>query len=267
MPTILFRKSLSEEGELEVCRKYFHTIEQRSLINPDSLIIGRYSVLPYYKELEQDITILGSDLINTYKQHKWIADFEYYNVLKKYTPETWYEQDFYKCDYSGPFVVKGKTNSRKLNWDTEMFATTKKDATKIAGILHNDGYIGSQDIIFRKYIPLKTYEIGIHNLPFTNEWRIFCYKDKILSRGYYWSCASEQTIDSATLYDAGENLIRELVKIASQYVNFYVLDVAQTQEGNWILIEINDGQMSGLSENNPDVLYKNLARVITEEYR
>jgi len=57
------------------------------------------------------------------------------------------------------------------------------------------------------------------------------------------------------------NLVDTLMTIVSPHVNFYVLDIAQTAFGNWILIEINDGQMSGLSENDPDRLYYNLRRV------
>jgi hypothetical protein len=34
--------------------------------------------------------------------------------------------------------------------------------------------------------------------------------------------------------------------------------VAKTQSGEWIVIELNDGQMAGLSDNDPSVLYHNL---------
>ena len=35
-----------------------------------------------------------------------------------------------------------------------------------------------------------------------------------------------------------------------------------SREGNWILIEVNDGSMSGLSENDPDTLYFELKKGI-----
>ena len=38
--------------------------------------------------------------------------------------------------------------------------------------------------------------------------------------------------------------------------------MAQTAEGNWNVIELNEGQQSGLSENDPDLLYKNLSNSI-----
>jgi hypothetical protein len=41
-----------------------------------------------------------------------------------------------------------------------------------------------------------------------------------------------------------------------------VLDIAETEKGDWILIEMNDAQMSGLSMNDPQMLYKRLAQFL-----
>lgn len=46
-----------------------------------------------------------------------------------------------------------------------------------------------------------------------------------------------------------------------------MIDVAQTESGDWIVIELNDGQMSGLSENNPEILYKNLKHMTWDRYK
>ena len=48
----------------------------------------------------------------------------------------------------------------------------------------------------------------------------------------------------------------------SEYANFFVLDLAEKKSGGWVLVEINDGEMSGLSENDPDMLYSNLRKSI-----
>lgn len=256
-PVVLFRKSLGEEGEFEECKRHFLTCENRTFVPYGSLVMPRYSCLPYYQELEIDLENRGCTLINSYKQHKWIANFEWYSVLKEYTPETWFDDDFYRCNYSGPFVIKGKTNSKKFQWNTKMFARTKRDAVNVAGELMQDSMIGSQGIVYRKYVPLETFEIGINDLPFTNEWRFFCYKDKILSSGYYWSIAENVDIlcDNKMLDKA-----YKIIDIVKDYVNFYVLDLAKTIDGDYILIEINDASMSGLSCNLPSVLYSNLKK-------
>jgi hypothetical protein len=51
----------------------------------------------------------------------------------------------------------------------------------------------------------------------------------------------------------------------SEPPTYYVIDVAKTAAGKWILIELNDGQMSGLSDNDPDVLYSNLKKSLKED--
>lgn len=257
-PIILMRSHLAELNEVYECSKHFDVTNLRTECQ-NKLVIGRYSCLPYYRELEQDLHNLDSVLINNYEQHRWIADFEWCNALSYYTPETWFDCNFCDCSYEGPFVVKGATNSKKLLWDTHMFARTKRDAMIMATKLQQDSIIGGQDIVYRRYVPLKTFEIGLNGLPFTNEWRAFCYKDTLLSIGYYWSMADNVDYD---VTDGALELIDELMQIACNYANFYVLDIAETVDGDWILIEVNDGQQSGLSENDPKVLYSNLGEAL-----
>ena len=47
--------------------------------------------------------------------------------------------------------------------------------------------------------------------------------------------------------------------------NFFVIDIAQKEDGDWIIIEVNDGQQSGLSENSADILYQNLYNSIQND--
>lgn len=61
-----------------------------------------------------------------------------------------------------------------------------------------------------------------------------------------------------------KEFIQEVIEKIGDEVPFYVVDVAKTDEGNWIVIELNDGQMSGLSANPPKIFYKNLYQIIFE---
>jgi len=256
---ILFRKWENSEEEFKIAKKYLSVSESRVGLS-NKLVIGRYSVLPYYEELEKDLESQGSKLINTYHQHQFIADFLWYHFVREFTPKTYFG------DYGvpqgipdkGPFVVKGTTNSRKFEWNTKMFARTREEALNIALELSQDSLIRSQGTIIREYVPLKTYELGINGLPFSNEWRFFYLGSKRLCYAYYWSIAQKRGEMSQEGLDFADNI----AKIISRETNFFVLDIAEKQEGGWILIEINDGQMSGLSENNPEELYKSLCLLI-----
>jgi hypothetical protein len=258
---ILFRKELATEQEFEIANKYFNVVEYRSDIPKDCLVFGRYSVLPYYKELEYDVNNIGSKLINSFKEHYWIADFQYYDVLKDFTFPTWFNGRDLK-EEDAPFVVKGRTNSRKFDWDTLMFAKDKKSAINIGYELSKDSLVGNQGILYRKYEKLITYEVGLNGLPFTKEFRFFFYKKKLLTHGYYWSIADDVNI---TIEQEGIAFAQNVANIASEYVNFFVIDVAQKENGEYVMIELNDACMSGVSNCDIDELYKNLKNALIEE--
>src|SRR5947208_2126369 len=105
-PILLFRKEFASKYELSHAEKYF-PIEESRVRCVNSLVIGRYSVLPLYAELERDLALLGSRLINTFAEHQWISTLAYYQELKDLTPQTWDEENFHACEWKGPFVVKG----------------------------------------------------------------------------------------------------------------------------------------------------------------
>ncbi len=257
-PIILFRKDFDNESELEVAKKYFDVTEQRNSIPENSLVIGRYSTLPYYKELEQDIKLKGSKLNDTLQQFNYIANFHYYEDIAPYTFKTWFEAVDLPDDGT-QFVVKGTTNSKKAWWKEKMFAENKRDAILKSIVLREDSLVGSQDIIFRKFEKLKTYETLISGLPVTEEYRFFFYGTKELVNGYYWQNA-ENT--DRHVSPEGIELAHKVAKIVSEKANFFVVDVAQKETGEWVVVELNSGSMSGLSTCDPEVLYSNLKKCL-----
>lgn len=253
-PVVLFRKDYSTEDEFEKAKQHFDVKELRSKIEPNSLVIGRYSTLPFYYELEKDLAANGSRLINSHNQYQWIANFDWYEQLKEFTFETWFRaQD---VPDGIPLVVKGRTNSRKHEWNRKMFAENKQQAIEIMIELQTDGLIGPQGIVFRRYEPLVTYEIGNNGLRFTEEYRCFFYKTTLIDHGYYWTMARNVL---RRLPPAGLQFVLDVARIAAEYTNFYVLDIALKENGEWVLVEVNDAQMAGLSEIDPSVLYNNLS--------
>jgi hypothetical protein len=62
-------------------------------------------------------------------------------------------------------------------------------------------------------------------------------------------------------------LAHKVAAIVSENCNFFVVDVAQKDDGGWVVVELNHGTMSGLSACDPEELYKNLAKAIEEDAR
>ena len=262
---VYFRKSPDTKEEFEECQKYFHTVPNRTLLNTtEKTVICRYSALPFNKELEDDLHNLGLEPINSNSEHSYIAEMDWIYDITRHTFTTYFDLCHIPND-AYPIIVKGRTNSRKFEWDTKMFANSRSEAIDITSELMHDPLIAPQGVVYRKYIPLETYELGINNMPMTNEWRCFFYKGKLIDYGYYWSILDDLSqIDETDFEKTGLFFAHSVAQIVKEYTNFYVLDVAKDINGKWWVVEINDGQMSGLSTIPPERFYYNLHRLIKE---
>ena len=264
-PVILFRKSLAEEDEFECAKKYFDVIESRADIRPEQTVIGRYSVLPYYNELEEDIKKLGGKLINSHLQHQMVSDIQnWYPYLSDFTPKTWLRLEDVPADYTGPFFLKGNINSRKQLFKTHSFAANRKEMLDVYFRLMEDSLIQHQGVCIREFVNLKQYGINdITGCPVSKEFRIILYRDKIVAKGYYWSDYSEE-LNYPNPSEIDESLVQEAIKRMGDQANLWCLDVAQKEDGSWMVVELGDAQMAGLSAIQPDEFYKNLSEIVGE---
>lgn len=264
-PVILFRRcfdlnDVDVQEEFNIANEYCHVVETRTEVPPDSLVIGRYSVLPYYTELEKELKLNNSKLINTYAEHRYVADLcQYAEDLGSYTPKT---HTTWGHLQEGAWIVKGKTNSRKFNWDTMMYAEGRTKLLDVIKRLLDDPFISEQGLVVRDYVPLETLEYGLNGLPIAKEWRCFFYKEKLLASGFYWSSHADSYNIDLSLPADGQLFAEQVAKIVAPNCNFFVMDVAKKKDGGYIVIELNDGQMSGLSMVDPHELYSQLRACI-----
>jgi hypothetical protein len=256
-PVIFFRDRLTDQEELEAAREHFSVVTQRTKIKRGELVIPRYSALPDNRELCLDLFELGAIPINNYRQHCYVADVRnWYYDLADYTPRTWFALD--QIPDRGPFVLKGATNSRKLLWNTHMFAEDKQAAIDVYTRLAQDTTIGVQPIYVREYVPLHRLATGLNALPISEEYRFFVLDGQVVATGFYWSSHIDDLDREYTSDAVPREFVNKIVDRVSSHVRFWVFDVARTADGSWIVIELNDGQQSGLSEINPREFYKNL---------
>ena len=255
---------VQDDDELVAAQKHFDVITSRCGVREGELIIARYSALPFYRELEEDLKLQGARLINSYHQHRFIADLgEWVEALGELTPETW--RTFTDIpDDAYPLVIKGETNSKKFMWDTHMFAANRVDAGACTARLNEDSMVGDQRIYYRRYVPLRKLMDGFRGLPVSEEYRLFVCHGEVVSKGFYWSNYIDDLPVKVDVNDVPQDFIDECIRRIGNNAVFYALDVARTEDGKWIVIELNDGQMSGLSENDPEVLYANLKRVLLD---
>ena len=251
-----------EKDELKAAEKYFSCCDLITDIPEDSFVISRFSLFPFYYDQQRELQNLNCKLISSYNQHQYIADLGNYIVdLEDLTPKTWSRLEDIPDDGT-KFVLKGETNSRKNSWKTSMFAENKKQAIDVHGVLCNDSMIGNQKIYIREFVPLYTYMNGINGMPVTKEYRFFVAYGKVLCGDYYWQNYVDDLPEKPDVNEVPQEFLAEVINRIGDKSNFYVVDVALTQEGKWVVIELNDAQYSGLSCNDPDILYKSLKEIL-----
>lgn len=270
-PVILFRDSVGSPEERQIAEKYFPVYSLRSEIPPNSLVIPRYYVVPHPKELEDDVAYLGSRLINTTAQHRFIASMDYVHLLGDATPTTWFGSDIATAP-EGEFIVKGETNSKKTKWTT-LHANTRVGAILLGMELGQDTGLAGQRIAYRRYVQLKDYgKDEITGIPISHEFRVFYCDGQRLDYGYYWSNADPSVfpggeypeLDADGLAFADEVAVK--IKGNHNGPRFFAVDVALADESRyepyWVCVEVNDGCQAGLSECDPEALYGGLRRAL-----
>lgn len=259
-PVLLFRVDADSEAELATARLTW-AVELDRIDCRNRLVVGRYSVLPFYDALQSDLHHRGCRLINTYAQHQWIAGFNYYPTFRDVTPESWSEEEFSSAT-DGPFVLKGRSSSFKHHWRELMFAADKREAVRKADILRERQVIAQQGLLFRRYVPLRSFGETASGLPISDEWRFFFVGERLIGYGFYWAKLAGAT--GATMDSDGVAFARECARRVAGRAMFFVADIARTADSRWVLIELNDGQTSGLTGVNADNFYPELLAACRE---
>ncbi len=269
-PIVLMRPALVEDDEQAAIRAHFPVCTLRTQVPEGSLVIGRYAFLPFYDELEADLANLGSRPINSLAQHRYIAEMGYYEDLADVTFATWFRyEDVPHALRSGPFVVKGRTNSRKFEWHQKMYAPNFQAAVRIGAELSCDGLIGQQGVVIRQFVPLEVFETSVSGVPLANEWRIFYWRGARLAYGYYWGNIDDWAPVERARADFEAHGLPFADAVAARIADkapFVVIDIARTAEGRWVVVELNDASQAGLNGTvDPQALFGALARSLARD--
>lgn len=107
-------------------------------------------------------------------------------------------------------------------------------------------------IVLRKFIDLKT--IGYHEksgMPISEEYRIFVLGGIVLCAGGYWT--DEQKL---CLSDEEIRWVQSIIpKVKSE---FFTIDLARCSDGKLVVMELGDGQVSGLQQMTAEEFYAGL---------
>ena len=196
----------------------------------------------------------GIQLINTPKEYAkyhllpgWYKDFESSTPFSIWSESKNIEDALRLTDgLEGAFIIKDYVKSRKHEWYDACFIKDIRDKENTERVINN--FINRQSsnleggVVLRKFESLKS--IGNHKdsgMPISEEYRIFVFKGEILIADNYWNDSGELniTVDEYTLI---ESIISEIES------SFITIDLARKTDGNLIIMEMGDGQVSGLQQ-------------------
>lgn len=143
-------------------------------------------------------------------------------------------------------ILKDYVKSRKHEWNEACFiesASNRQDVEKVANrFLELQGDDLNEGLVFREFIefePLTNHSKS--GMPLTKEFRLFFLEGDLIFASEYWEEGEYEKTDLP------KDFFTEIAKKIKS--NFFTMDIAQKTDGDWLIIELGDGQVAGLPEN------------------
>lgn len=223
--------------------------------------IGRFGVTTSYAELYDQLLAEGIQLIHSPAQYLLASELvEWYPKICDLTPRsvvftTLPTPQEVEHHFDWPVFVKGSRQTSRHRADLSIIRSPEQfermlEAYRTNPVLHWQPLV-CRELVKLRSVPGQTGE----KIPPSFEFRTFWWKGKCVGAGPYWAAVSKYTWTKA---EQREALRIAQLAVSKVEIPFVVVDVAQTVEGNWIVIECNDGQESGYAGVHPIALWQNI---------
>lgn len=219
----------------------------------------------HYEKLYDQLLRKNIRLINTpqeYQHCHYLPDS--YDKIKSKTPKSnWTTQLDHNAIIelvsefgSSSIILKDFVKSEKHNWEEACFIPDSSDSGKVKSVvdkfLELRGDALNKGLVFRQFEQLEFLtRHSKSGMPLTKEFRIFFADRRVLKVFNYWDEGE---------YGETKPELDDFVKIAQDIDSkFFTMDVAKKKNGEWIIMELGDGQVAGLPDNaDIDEFYINL---------
>lgn len=144
-----------------------------------------------------------------------------------------------------PLILKDYVKSQKHYWNEACYIPSAADAEAVRRVtrrfLELQGDDLSGGLVFREFIPFEP--LGTHarsGMPLTKEFRIFWLDGVSLFAIEYWDDVDYGGIAVPT--DRFDDVARSIRS------RFFTMDIAKRVNGDWMIVELGDGQVAGLPD-------------------
>lgn len=220
--------------------------------------------VPKYEEYKLVYELLlekGLELINSPEEFSKSEYFDqFYPYIKNYSIESGIASTLNDArkianDIGYPLFLKGTIQSlKKFGWEN-CVANTEEELEAIFNKLKFENDFSLGKIIIRKFVQLKHFEIAGNGIPKAHEYRFFVLNGRILDFSFYWNGENPFKLNSTE-----QTIIEEMVlQVANEIkVPYISVDVGETANNEWKVIEIGDGQFSDIRNISPLKLWNHI---------
>jgi hypothetical protein len=147
---------------------------------------------------------------------------------------------------AAPIIVKDYVKSRKHEWNEACFIPSASDSQAVERIVARFIELQEDDLneglVFREYIefePLAKHAKS--GMPLTKEYRLFFLDGESILVTQYWDQGDYREVLPP---------VQHFTEIAKQIKSrFFTMDVAKRKDGDWMIVELGDGQVAGMPDN------------------
>jgi len=191
-------------------------------------------------------------LPNTLDEHLNAQEFDRaYDRLGNLTPasrvvSTAAEARVAASEIGYPVFLKGVVQSRKSRGWKACVAADADELDVLVGALLSLENRSRGRIAVRQLVSLRHERVSAQGFPLGREFRAILWHGVIVGMGYYW----EGDDPLKSLSSNEEREVRALAIEAARRLEtpYVAIDIGQTTDGDWIVIESGDAQFSGVSQ-------------------
>ena len=207
----------------------------------------------------------GIRLLNSPEKHLDAQEFDRtYPRLAEITPASVIVTSVDQCAEAAeqlglPVFVKGAVQSRKSRGWKACVAETEDELRLLCGHLLDLDNRSRGRVVVRMLVRLRHSRVSAEGFPLGREYRVFLLRGEVLGWGYYWE--GEDPLKA--LAPGEEQAVLSLAAEAARRVGtpYIAVDIGQTENGEWIVIETGDAQFSGVSQVPLLQLWSRLAQI------
>lgn len=157
---------------------------------------------------------------------------------------------------SRPVILKDYVKSQKHYWNEACFIPSASNRAEVGRVVNRflelQGDSLNEGLVFREFIefePLTQHSKS--RMPLSKEYRLFFLDGKPIYWFNYWE-EGDYVQETPPLDD----FLAVAQKIKSR---FFTMDIAKQVNGEWLIVELGDGQVAGIPDNlNPVDFYRSL---------